>query len=134
MMISRANSLVRTSAPCCRTAPYRSFRPSSTPYGRGSLAALTSRHRSDLTGEGFILVGGRLDYVDGHRTGVIVYRRRLHLINVFMWPAGSTGGDTSPELSGRNGYNIVSFRRNGLATWLVSDLNTSELRQLADLL
>lgn len=84
----------------------------------------------DLASEGFALAGGRLDYVDGHRASVLVYKRRQHLINVFMWHAAGDTGDTAPVASTRNGYHMISYRRGGITTWLVSDLNADELRQL----
>ena len=37
----------------------------------------------DFAAEGYPLVGGRLDYVDGHRAAAIVYRRDKHVINLF---------------------------------------------------
>ncbi|HZP74773.1 MAG TPA: anti-sigma factor [Pseudolabrys sp.] len=86
----------------------------------------------DLSAEGFQLVGGRLDYVEGHRVAALVYRRRLHEISVFTWP--ESGGDTAPHRATVNGYNILSWTKGGMAYWAVSDLNDGELRQLQALL
>jgi len=87
----------------------------------------------DLTAEGFPLLGGRLDYVRQRRVGVLVYRRRLHVINVFMWPSGSNEA-SAPSLATRNGYNLLAFDKGGISYWLVSDLEAGELRRLAGLL
>jgi anti-sigma factor RsiW len=87
----------------------------------------------DLTGEGFPLLGGRLDYVRDRRVGVLVYRRRAHVINVFMWPSGSNEA-TAPSLVTRNGYNLLAFDKGGISYWAVSDLEAGELRRLASLL
>jgi anti-sigma factor RsiW len=83
-----------------------------------------------LDSVGFPLVGGRVDYIDGHDVATIVYTRRQHVINVFVWPS-TDQSDTSPEVSGRNGYNIIHVRRRGEEIWLVSDLNLAELRSFA---
>lgn len=87
----------------------------------------------DLAVEGFPLVGGRLDYVGGHRVGALVYKRRLHSINVFMWPADGEA-DAAPHLTTREGYNLLTWRRKGLTFWAISDLNAGELRELQSLL
>jgi anti-sigma factor RsiW len=87
----------------------------------------------DLAAEGFPLIGGRLDYVGGRRVGAVVYRRRLHTINVFMWPSTSPG-DAAPRLVTRNGYNLLGWSRGGVAYWAVSDLNAGDLGQLQGLL
>lgn len=87
----------------------------------------------DLTSEGFPLVGGRVDYVAGRRVGALVYRRRLHTINVFMWPGGSRE-DATPRLATRNGYNLLTWSRKGLEIWAISDLNAGDLRELQALL
>jgi anti-sigma factor RsiW len=83
----------------------------------------------DLATEGFPLIGGRLDYVADRRVGVIVYKRRLHVINVFMWPAGPANG-SAPQAAVRNGYNLLSWTRNGVSYRAVSDLAADELRAL----
>jgi anti-sigma factor RsiW len=80
-----------------------------------------------LDSVGFPLVGGRVDYIDGHNVATIVYTRRQHVINVFVWPS-TDRSDTSPEVSARNGYNVIHVRRRGEEIWLVSDLNLAELR------
>jgi anti-sigma factor RsiW len=87
----------------------------------------------DLASEGFPLVGGRLDYIGGRRVGAVVYKRRLHIINVFMWPSPSAA-DAAPRLITRNGYNLLTWNHGGVDYWAVSDLNAGDLAQLQALL
>jgi anti-sigma factor RsiW len=83
---------------------------------------------------GYPLVGGRVDYIAGRNVATIVYSRRQHVINVFSWPV-SGGDDISRESSvAENGYNIIRARRNGVETWIVSDLNRAELEAFSRLL
>jgi len=87
----------------------------------------------DLKAEGFLLIGGRLDYIGERRVGVIVYKRNLHLINVFLWPA-ATGTEPAPNVATRNGYNMMTWAQSGVTYWAISDLNAGELRELQRLL
>src|SRR5262249_48205495 len=84
----------------------------------------------DLAANGFPLVGGRLDYLDGKTVVALVYHRNKHPINLFITPA-STNRRSSPTAITRRGYNVLSWANNGMAYWAVSDLNTIELREFA---
>jgi mycothiol system anti-sigma-R factor len=86
----------------------------------------------DLAESGFPLQGGRLDVVNGRSVAVLVYGRRQHVINVFVWP--SAGADTQPTTGTRLGYNWVEWRNGGMEIWAVSDLNANELSDLQRLL
>jgi anti-sigma factor RsiW len=77
----------------------------------------------DLGDAGFALIGGRLDYVDRHVAAVIVYRRRQHQIDLFVWPEASAGAATATI----DGYHARSWSQDGFSFWAVSDLNESEL-------
>lgn len=87
----------------------------------------------DFAAEGFPLVGGRLDVIGSTRAAVVVYKRNLHWINVYMWPVAD-GVDEGPSALTRNGYNMLHWTRGGIAHWAVSDLNLRELRQMQGLL
>jgi anti-sigma factor RsiW len=87
----------------------------------------------DLEKEGFTLVGGRLDYLNGRPVAAVVYDRREHHINLFVWPnSGTESGDFQRET--RQGYHLVHWSNAGMNYWLVSDLNPIELNDLARLL
>ena len=85
----------------------------------------------DLAGAGFPLLGGRLDFVAGQRAAVLVYGRRLHIVDVFVLPAA--GRAVPLPAATRLGYNFVSWREGPLQLIAVSDLDSKELRQLAGL-
>ena len=86
----------------------------------------------DLSADGFPLVGGRLDYLNGKTVVALVYKRNRHPINLFIAPA-STARSTSPAIMNRRGYNVFSWAKNGMNYWAVSDLNEAELRQFTEL-
>jgi anti-sigma factor RsiW len=87
---------------------------------------------TDEVAAGFPLLGGRLDYVAGHPAAALVYGRRLHHINVFVWPEREGSGGAAHDE--RNGYVLEHWTANGMSFWAVSDLNPAELLSFAQLL
>lgn len=85
----------------------------------------------DLADEGFPLVGGRLDYLDGRSVAALVYRRRKHVINLFEWPA--SGGDSTAALERQKGYQVLHWTAEGMNWWAISDLNAQELDDFGQL-
>ncbi len=87
----------------------------------------------DFAAQGFPLIGGRLDYLDGRAVAALIYQRNKHFINVFVWPTADTER-RAPSVEKRRGYFIVNRQFNGLQYSLVSDLNQKELEALANLI
>lgn len=86
----------------------------------------------DLQAQGFPLIGGRLDYLQKQPVAALVYKRRAHVVNVFI--RRGDGAAQSMRLAHQQGYNLIHWRKNGLDYALVSDLNEKELQQMAGLL
>jgi anti-sigma factor RsiW len=84
----------------------------------------------DLSQMGWTLTGGRLDYLDGRPVAALVYQRRLHIINVFLWPRDGTADDAIRQADAQ-GYQILHWNGAEMTYWVVSDLNNAELLELA---
>ena len=79
----------------------------------------------DLSSIGFPLVGGRLDHVARRPVAALVYQRRLHPINVYIWPAAD--GTAASDTRSIRGFQVRHWIRNGMSFWAVSDLSDAEL-------
>jgi anti-sigma factor RsiW len=86
----------------------------------------------DFADRGFPLQGGRLDVVHGHTVAALVYGRRKHVINVFIWP--TTEPDSAPQSGSQLGYNWIDWRKNGMELCAVSDVSSADLDALRRLL
>jgi anti-sigma factor RsiW len=83
----------------------------------------------ELAAGGFPLAGGRLDSLDGKTVAAIVYHRRLHTVNVFVWPAKAAAERTAAE----DGFALAEWSDGGLRFAAVSDIPERELRQFETL-
>ena len=85
----------------------------------------------DLTAQGFTLIGGRLDYVDARAIGAVVYKRRQHVVNLFVSQTSSTEY-RAPKTETMQGFNCRRWGNRGLNFWAVSDIGADELAEFVD--
>jgi mycothiol system anti-sigma-R factor len=86
----------------------------------------------DYMDEGFPLIGGRLDVLGERNVAALVYGRRKHFINVFVWPTKEPDTPIHPPGS-RQGYQWVHWRHQGMEFCAVSDVSAQDLHELAQL-
>lgn len=79
----------------------------------------------ELADQGFPLAGGRLDSVNGKTVAAVVYHRRLHTVNLFVWPGAGMRNRSSVE----DGFALAEWSEDGLNFAAVSDIPAQELRQ-----
>jgi anti-sigma factor RsiW len=87
----------------------------------------------NLVEQGFPLVGGRLDYLDNRPVAALVYQRKKHFINVFIWPSTQSSEIGTKPVT-LQGYRLFQWARSGMTFWAVSDLEESELQEFVRLL
>ena len=100
------------------------------PWFNGKLKFSPPVH--DFAEHGFRLTGGRLDYLNGREVAALVYQRRLHIINLFIWPSASSRNTVATSFS-KDGYNVLHWAHEGFEFWAVSDVNAEDMRAFADL-
>ena len=83
----------------------------------------------DLAASGFPLAGGRLDYIDGRAVAALTYKRRLHTVNLFVWPVSQS--DTPPVSTSVNGYSVARWTRGSMRYWAVTDAAPDEVAAFA---
>lgn len=95
------------------------------PWFGGRVAYAPPVH--DLTTDGFPLVGGRVDVIDGRKTAVLVYQRNRHVLALFLWPGNSPG--VTSEV--RNGFGLRRWSHGGFVFHAIADLALSDLDRFA---
>lgn len=101
------------------------------PWFNGKLAFVPPV--KDHADEGFPLVGGRLDVLGGQNVAALVYARRKHFINVFVWPTKEADTPIHPPGS-RQGYQWRHWRHQGMEFCAISDVSDADLYELAQLI
>jgi len=84
---------------------------------------------ADFAADGFPLVGARVEYLGGKPAAVLVYRRRLHTIDLYVAPGTTAAG--GPFV--KDGFSVERFSQDGMRYWAVSDVEGRELEHFARL-
>ncbi|WP_379068112.1 anti-sigma factor family protein [Mesorhizobium sp. UC22_110] len=80
----------------------------------------------DLAKEGFALVGGRVEVVDGQPIPALVYRHNEHLITLVAQPRNG-GAASNPVDRSADGFSMVSWSDRAFAYWAITDMERSGL-------
>ena len=83
----------------------------------------------DFAGEGFTLTGGRLDTIDKRQVATLVYRYRLHTIDVFVRPEFSRAPATLRTV---RGFNVAHATGSGMDWLAVSDVSADVLNAFVE--
>ena len=84
----------------------------------------------DFGADGLPLVGGRLDYLDGHAVATLVYKYREHTIDVFVRPVVGGKPASVPKSVTVRGFNVAHGSAAGMECWAVSDVSPDVLASL----
>jgi anti-sigma factor RsiW len=74
-----------------------------------------------------------VDVLDDRPVAALVYRRREHIINLFIWPIRNEPVEGGNERFSRQGYHQVYWAQADMNYWAVSDLNERELAEFVQL-
>jgi anti-sigma factor RsiW len=86
---------------------------------------------ADFSRQGFKLIGGRVDFLEGQRAAVTVYRHGAHIVNVFAW---ADYEERLPDFATRNGYHIIAWKSGNLTFCAISDTAVDDILTLSRLL
>jgi anti-sigma factor RsiW len=79
---------------------------------------------ADLSADGFVLIGGRIDHIASRPVAALAYASRQHIVNVFVWPVDK---QIPPQTTERSGFNVLHWNEGGMQLWVVSDVEAAEL-------
>ncbi|MDE1166147.1 MAG: zf-HC2 domain-containing protein [Pseudomonas sp.] len=82
----------------------------------------------DFSDQGFVLLGGRLDYLRQRSAAALTYRHDRHVINLFIQPTDEP--DSPPQAFSVRGFNVLAWQHQHLRFVAVSDVDAGQLQAL----
>lgn len=86
----------------------------------------------DFTEQGFALVGGRVETLDGEPVAALVYRHGAHVVTLVV--ARTVDDDAEPRWTEDAGYHLATWRAAGLERTVLSDADRAGLEAFVALL
>lgn len=83
----------------------------------------------DLSKDGYVLLGGRVEVIGNKPMPALVYQLRKHLITLIAAPkeAGTTPAPVAVDLSS-GGFSLIHWTEGAFSYWAISDIGRSELQ------
>jgi anti-sigma factor RsiW len=89
----------------------------------------------ELVGSPFVLVGGRVNYLNQTPGAELIFRVRQHQISVFIFQDRAVGSMLAQEMSRTElSFNIRSWNSNGLRYFVIGDASGDDIDKLSNLL
>lgn len=79
----------------------------------------------DLADEGYPLLGARVEHINRESVATLVYNRRGHVVNLFVWPSSALVIARQTQVKG---FNLVHWSDSSMQFWVVSDMDQAELQ------
>ena len=79
----------------------------------------------------FTLIGGAVALFQDRKAALLVYKRQLHTVSLFVFPGDGLTLPSDPRLRQSRGFSVVLWRQGDLGYALTSDLNGADLQTLA---
>jgi anti-sigma factor RsiW len=62
----------------------------------------------------------------------LIYQRRQHFLNLFVWPVGADAAGATKAMT-RQGYQLFHWVDSDFNYWAISDINAKELQEFKQL-
>lgn len=82
----------------------------------------------DLSDAGYVLLGGRIDRLQGHDTAALAYQWRKHMISAYVLPDAQV---LPTQQLQQRGFHIAHWSDGVMQVWAVTDADASELERFA---
>ncbi len=88
----------------------------------------------ELQNSPFVLVGGRVTYLNQSPGAELIFRVRLHQISVFIFQEKDMGNVGSDGALAAHSFGIRSWSHSGLRYFVIGDASAQDLDKLSELL
>ena len=78
----------------------------------------------ELAAQGYPLLGGRVQPLQGHNVAALAYARQRHVLSVFIRPSLQV---LAPQAGSERGFHLQHWGDGAMQVWVVSDMDAAEV-------